>query len=192
MTRTWKYLLPALVGLLVASAAVAQGTGSLGMEPKRLCYRGRPACPLFLITEAGLATRVGGVGQQYYAAGEVGVMKNLAGLTALGVSVMAGSTFEYMGDARVALKGRGRYWLNEHHALDAGVGPMAGGSGGAGVTAHVAVNNRDVAAGFVQLDAMAHTGVDVFLGLRLAGPTAAYTSVGIGAIIGILALLWAR
>ena len=130
-----------LTASLLASAVAARpalGQDS-GGAPNRLCVFGRPApdCASVLYLRASFSPHVAGSSAPYdhpdlvgreapelesnYAV-EVGFLRNRLDGGARGASLLVGADGN---GARVALKGRYRWWLGRYAALDAGAGILA-------------------------------------------------------------------
>jgi hypothetical protein len=126
-----------------------------GPAVAQTCFRGRPTpeCRWFWITESGARwplTHPSASDARHEFLWSFGVMKNVGRRSAAGMAFQFSTDYAEEGTYRLSLKPRYRLWLSPI-ALDLSAGPVLLGSGDRpfglhGVSAHAALNYRDVVA----------------------------------------------
>ncbi len=185
-------------------------------EPKRVCFRGRPAqyCRAFWLTEAGYYRRLSGSDfveayptQSFdrehlssHWSWEIGAMVNRQSMSALGATVLLG--MDGIGN-RVGLKGRYRRWLDRQGGtLDLSAGVLKAQAAGSfpdwasdagGLTADVSLGWGDLIATTARVDLLRRrdgTMVNaVYAGARLGSYPAVIGTTAAAIVIGTLVAL---
>jgi len=191
-----------LIALLVRSHLLAAQS----------CFPGRPlpSCQSFPVTEIGYSHRLdnttlstGGSPQVHYFNAEVGWMFNRSSRLALGGALYAGALVDYDFQLRPGIKGRARYWLGDQTALDFGAGLMRGRTPVIGEidvsqkhkiggTGHLGISFHDAAlliAQFEYLPNPVDRDLTAYLGARFGSKPAAWTSLIVGPLLGLGALI---
>jgi hypothetical protein len=176
------------------------------------CFRGAPLpnCHSFLIAEIGYAHRLdqtpiatGGSPQVHYFNGELGWMFNRSPRLAVGAAFFAGALVDYAFEFRPGLKARARYWLGRRTGLDLGVGMVVGkipadrtfnspDERHLGGALHVGLSFNDTALLILHseyLPSPTDRDLATYLGARLGSKPAAWTSLIVGPLLAIGALL---
>jgi hypothetical protein len=192
--------------------AVTQWVGSAEAQS---CFPGRalPGCRSFPVTEIGYAHRLssaplatGGLPQVHYLNGEIGWMFNRSPRLALGGTLFMGALVDYAFELRPGVKGRARYWLGQHTGLDLGAGVILGkvpaaseiGSGEArhlGANAHLGLSLDDALVLTAQLEYLPNPidhSLNGYLGARIGSKPAAWTSLIVGPLMGLAAIVFSN
>jgi hypothetical protein len=182
------------------------------MLSAQTCFPGRPlpGCRSFPITEIGYAHRLdktpfatGGEPQVHYFNAEVGWMFNRSPRLAIGGTVFAGALVDYAFEFRPGVRARVRYWIDPRTGVDLGAGLVVGRTpasgtfnspdehrlGGAG---HVGLSFHDAAILILEVEYLRNP-VDrdlaAYAGARIGSRPAMWTTLIVGPLLGLLALL---